>query len=519
MRAAAKRAEQCLSRRGLATAADRAQSIADRILFAQRNAVRTEIEQLEKAGTSDPKSLLAKKVELGYSDPKNHVAFASKTADVTQDVFATMHQQRWRSFLVPRLLKLEAEHRVIGDVLPSAHRPTVNLEVNFQNTQWLCAYGQPVPPLWTLYSPQITLTTNDPRTRHFTIAMVDIDRPDPDTKTYEEWCHWLVTDVPVTTRLVIPGGSSPLLQDAASLTADLPTLTAGADFVPKAPASPPAQIGNVIFPYVPAHPAASNPTKVHRYVLMVMEQTEAGSVKIDMANLKQKAEELRALKAKKSEPMWTTSVEGSGEAKLEVRERGMLLPITKFMKDHKLELKGHGFFTSTWNIHTPAVFSQLGIHEPVYGTLKGQTSRQLVKKITTATSLAASLPGPLATLSAETLKDLNNATAPRFNPNRLLTRRGMEVQKLRRQDEMAKEAAEAKKAEKASVTTKAGKKAAALAAVETKPAASVSMAKTPRLSALAAAALVRNKEGDMAKGLKGDFVRAVKEKRYRYQNV
>ncbi|TPX55339.1 hypothetical protein PhCBS80983_g05400 [Powellomyces hirtus] len=498
---------------GLATtAADRAHSVAEQVLNAERAAITAQIKELEAKAGSDPvaqKALVKKRIELGYSDPANHVAFAEGKADVTEELFSTMHHKRWRSFLIPRLVKHETQHGIIGDVLPSALLPSVNLEVNFQNTDWLCAYGQPVPPVWTLYSPELTLTTGhaqDAPTRHFTIALIDIDRPDPDTKTYEEWCHWLVTDIPVTNRLVIPGGSSPLL---AEPTEQFATMVTGASYVPTAPATPPQIPGNVLLPYVPAHPPASNPRRVHRYVLMVMEQTGGpGSVKVDVEALKEKAREMNArdklIREKHGTPMWEKSVLGEGEEKLMVRERGLVLPIAKFMKTHELKLKGHGFFTSTWDIHTPAIFSQLGIHEPVYGTLKGATPKHTVHSLTTATALAASLPGPLATLSAQTLKNLNYATPPRPEPAHLLTKRGMEVQNRRTRDA----AAAAKKVEK-----KGGKQEQAVVAANTV------MPKTPRVSVLAAAAFVRNKEGDVAKGLKGEYVRAVKEKRYRYENV
>ena len=86
-------------------------------------------------------------------------------------------------------------------------------------------------------------------------------------------------------------------------------------------------------PYVPPHPALSNPSKVHRYVFTLAKQR--GPLKIDVKD--------------------------------DVLERGRLLPMATFLAQHELEWKGFGFVTSVWNKDTPLVFKHLGIHEPVYG--------------------------------------------------------------------------------------------------------------------------------------------------------
>lgn len=89
-----------------------------------------------------------------------------------------------------------------------------------------------------------------------------------------------------------------------------------------------------------------------------------------------------------------------------------------------------------------------------------------------------------------------------MSPARLITQRGVEVDEMRVKDAAAKLAAE-----------KRGKKGTVKVVTEQ------AMKKTPRLTALGAAAMVRTKEGDIAKGYKGELVKSVKEKRYRYQNV
>ncbi|KAI8824383.1 uncharacterized protein EV422DRAFT_519929 [Fimicolochytrium jonesii] len=512
----------------VSSASSHAQKFASRVLEEHREIVRKEIATLEKADPKDKEvqaRLLAKKVDLGYSDPKNHEAFVAGKGAPTQDVFAAMHQQRWKSKLVPRLRKSEENWKIIGDVLPKSTTPTVIVQMNFQNTEWLAPIGQPVPPIWTLYSPEVTITTNDDAVRHFTVALVDVDRPDSDTKSYEEWCHWLITDVPVQRRLVIPGGSSPYLQtpkdDAAK--GELEKMLTGAHFVPKAPETAPVIPGNVVFPYVPAHPPASNPRKQHRYMLVVLEQEKEGSVKIDVESLKAQARKTEAELKKKAEeaglPQWERSALGEREAEIMVRERGLLLPITKFIKDNNLTLKGRGFMTSFWDIHTPAVFSQLGIHEPVYGSLHFQSPRDTVASIQTATDLASSLPGPIAALSAATLKALNYGRPESLSPARLLTRRGTTVDNMRRADAEAILQKRERDAANAKVGGKGAKNAkVAAAAADVASPKAAGKRTIPRVTVLAAAAMVRNRTGDIAKG-SGEMVRSVKEKRYRYKNV
>ncbi|KAI9008096.1 hypothetical protein BC832DRAFT_553064 [Gaertneriomyces semiglobifer] len=488
------------SRRLLSTtASSNAFALASQMLELERQAVQKRITELESMEPKETvKAEIARKhLELEYADVQNHRTFARGQGDITKPIFANMQNKRWRYYYIPRLLKHAEEHRIIGDTLPERIVPEVNVELNFQNTRWNCPYGQPVPPIWTLYSPEIVITTGSEQLRHYTLMLVDLDRPDPDSKSIEEWCHWLVTDIPVQGRLVIPGGSSPLLRAPSEASQ---TMLAGASFIPAPPAKEPTIPGNVVFPYVPAHPAASNPRKVHRYFLAVLEQPSS-TLKLDVEGWGQIAEEatakLRKAQTKGNTPAYAKSTDGEGERQLKVRERGVPLPLTKFMKDYDLSIKGHGFFSAIWDIHTPYVFSRLGIHEPVYGSIASGNPGVTVRQLETATELVANTPTPLTQLSVDALKGINYAQKPRLSPAKLITQRGVEVANRR--------IAESAKAEKK------GKKAI----VES----TRSLGKTPRLTVLGAAAVVKNKDGDIARGFQGELVRSVKERRYRFKNV
>lgn len=73
--------------------------------------------------------------------------------------------------------RIASELKIVGDVFPDPIDPCVNLELNFENTQWLGAHGHSIPPNWALYSPKVTITTNDDRERFFTLLMMDIGMP------------------------------------------------------------------------------------------------------------------------------------------------------------------------------------------------------------------------------------------------------------------------------------------------------------------------------------------------------
>ncbi|KAI9092707.1 phosphatidylethanolamine-binding protein [Phlyctochytrium arcticum] len=497
----------CTTRDYATTAAvDRIFGLAQANLESERSLLRTRIADLGTQGDSAKnEQLAALEVELAYSDPANHAKFADGKADLTSGVFAKMHRRRWRLHSVPKLLKLEEHHKVIGDVLPSRVAPEVQMEINFQNTNWLCPIGQPVPPIWTLYSPEVVITADNDKLRHFTIALIDLDRANAEKGAYEHWCHWLVTDIPVKGRTVIPGGASPYLQPANQA---VDKILDGAKFVPSAPETESPIPGKVVFPYVPAHPPASNPRTPHRYFMAVLEQPSE-SVQIDLETLSQKARKAaEQIELTSKEPTWKRHVEGEGEKRIQVRERSLIMPLAKFMKQHDLELKGHGFFLASWDIHTSAVFSRLGIHEPVYGRLNAQSQAQTVRQLETATNLAAQLPDALARLSPKELRTINYAERPRVVSPRVMTKRGLQVAEMRKKDAAMAEAAANKKK---------GKKGAAAAPVVSKPPSY--NPKTPRLTTLGATAMVKNKEGDAAKGFQGEYMRKIKEQRYRYKNI
>jgi hypothetical protein len=147
----------------------------------------------------------------------------------------------------------------------------------------------------------------------------------------------------------------------------------GTSFHPQPPAEGEASVklpGNVILPYVPPHPANSNPRKVHRYLLTVFEQTEGKGLQVDLGKarqvaLKERQEALErrvgAIKKGGDEvPAWEKNVLGAKEEEMLTLERGQF-PTWGFAKGHAgLKVAGYGFFTSGWNLYTSDIYTRLG---------------------------------------------------------------------------------------------------------------------------------------------------------------
>jgi phosphatidylethanolamine-binding protein (PEBP) family uncharacterized protein len=103
-----------------------------------------------------------------------------------------MHDNKFKSDIVPKLLKCGHEYKIFQEVFPEEITPKLNLEINFSNTNWMAANGHPLPPNWAIYSPRFAISTNEHCKRYFTLLMMDLDHPNEKKQYYEEWCHWLV---------------------------------------------------------------------------------------------------------------------------------------------------------------------------------------------------------------------------------------------------------------------------------------------------------------------------------------
>ncbi|KAJ3343337.1 MFT2-Corn MFT-like protein [Gonapodya sp. JEL0774] len=207
----------------------------------------------------------------------------------------------------------------------------------------------------TLESPEVSITTNDERTRYFTLMMLDLDRPNVETSSYEEWCHWLVVDIPVTSYLILP---------------PLP--------VASVPSAPPSSFpGITVLPYIPPHPPKQNPSKIHRYVLLAIEQPTS-KLDVSTAFLTAVAESARSTAATSNLPITRRTVEGPAELAWQIRERAAVAPLVRFLKGDgpaktstgvEMVVKGMALWGADWDAGLGAVYEFLGLHEPVFANL------------------------------------------------------------------------------------------------------------------------------------------------------
>lgn len=131
-----------------------------------------------------------------------------------------------------------------------------------------------------------------------------------------------------------------------------------AEFSPRPDFLAQAPVGDVIFDYVPLHPAHSNPKQSRRYLFTLLKQKE----RIDPVSLKQNIVDQarkRDLALAKMNVTFPPLQEAS--ARLESSARSCVGPTWKFICDQNLEVAGYGFLRSSWNLYTPSIYKSLGI--------------------------------------------------------------------------------------------------------------------------------------------------------------
>lgn len=178
--------------------------------------------------------------------------------------------------------------------------------------------------------------------------------------------------------------------------------------------------GNVIFDYLPLHPALSNPKSNHRYQVSLWRQS--GPLSIDKSEWTNQAQVDRDYSTRL--PPHQRLTETERERELEIRERFIPLPTLAFTKKHDLKLAGLSLFTSTFNINTPSVYKSLGLHQPVYGLVKKDTVPHLLRKLDVSTELSQQ---GIESLDSDSLKRLNHGYASTLSQPRLPTRRDLRV--------------------------------------------------------------------------------------------
>ncbi|TPX66923.1 hypothetical protein CcCBS67573_g07659 [Chytriomyces confervae] len=489
------------------------------------------IETSENGAPKNDSRIKKLKVALGLTQLDKHWEFNAGRVDfdslrkdpnsIEALTFEALKARRFETVLTPKIVKLADVHNLFVDAFPGKTRnllkPAVNLEVNFQNTAWEACYGQPVPPNWALFSPKVTINTHSDKPKKYTLVLMDLDRQSLSSQSIHEWCHWLITDISVTNRLTIEPGSSPYL---APSTLDTANLT-DASFHPSPPSAEPKLPGTVVLPYIPPHPANSNPRKTHRYLLTIFEQPEGKSLDISLEAIRSEAIKNQSSSIQ-NRAAWEKDFLGEKEEAMLFVERGAF-STWGFATQHQLNVAGYAFFTAGWNLHTPDIFTRLGIHEPVFGAFPQNPTDQ-VHKVNQATTNAINLLGDslLSSLSLSQIQQLNRGTVPVVPRFKLPTRSSIKADAMKTiwAERIAAKTAAAAAAASSGKAPKGGKKTAGKSAARPVSAAIKLTPKMPRLTTVGSVAVVKAKQTDVAGGsMVGDVTKSVFEKRGRYHNV
>ncbi|KAI8885175.1 PEBP-like protein [Backusella circina FSU 941] len=181
-------------------------------------------------------------VKSELNDPQVQKNFNNGQVDMSQPVYRYMRQKQFEKAPKTKLMERLTQMNVIPDVLSVGLEPTVELNLNLNGGQ--LEPGVFTKPEESMVRPEVTVTNFHTETRLYTLMLVDPDSPDVANQTYQQYCHWLVTNVPLS---------------ATSNT---------------------VQGGDAILDYIPPHPQKG--TKYHRYTLIAFEQPNKGQDKIDV---------------------------------------------------------------------------------------------------------------------------------------------------------------------------------------------------------------------------------------------
>jgi hypothetical protein len=135
-----------------------------------------------------------------------------------------------------------------------------------------------------------------------------------------------------------------------------PRISTYLNSIPESSVAPPLALttsappGDVIFEYVPLHPAHSNPRASRRYLLTLLKQNNL----IDPAKLK-------ASLTREVGPSDASAPLNEAGVAMETNARANFGPTWKFINEQNMTVAGYGFLKSTWNLYTPAIYRSMGI--------------------------------------------------------------------------------------------------------------------------------------------------------------
>ncbi|KAI9267450.1 phosphatidylethanolamine-binding protein, partial [Sporodiniella umbellata] len=209
--------------------------------------VEKEISRISKSGTpTQLKALNALKFDLQVkselNEPEVQKNFKVGNIDMSKAVYRYLRQKQFEKESKSKLMERLTQMKIVPDLLAPGLNPTV--EVNINLTEGPVEPGVFIKPEQSVERPEIEIINFHNETRLYTLMLVDPDSPDLVKKTYQQHCHMLLTNVPLSAT------------------------------------TPKAAGGDTVLDYVPPHPQKG--TKYHRYTLIAFEQPNEGKDKVEL---------------------------------------------------------------------------------------------------------------------------------------------------------------------------------------------------------------------------------------------
>lgn len=261
------------------------------------------------------------------------------------------------------------DFKVIPEFITHWSRQGASLDVNFERKSGE-KHKLGVWAMLSVNSPRIRIVTRGNEKKYLTLVMLDFDRPNHFTGYYEEFCHWLVTDIEATGGPVEfePRLSRYIGPEYPKILSRLKHYESDELLIAKSGDSG-LEAGREVLPYLPLHPSLKNPKSSHRYIFAVYEQQSPNSnISVEEIN-RVYGEEINAVDEHYDGLVSTYSAledQVLQERKMLFPLRSACLPAAALAKRFNLKLLTARFVVSKYHPAVGIMFDLLGIREPAF---------------------------------------------------------------------------------------------------------------------------------------------------------
>lgn len=204
---------------------------ADKLDEAKSLKAKIQAEQDEKKKECLNKLRIQSLIQAYQNHPETLWNFEQGQYDIEEPVYLYLKQQQLYKIKYPILEQRVKQHYLIPDIIPPSAKLEINIDLKINSVPIEC--GQLRNPVTTLNKPEIRFDVFHKETKHYLLAMIDLDYPNEKLKRYDCKTLWMIKNIPL------------------SLTQNVLT-------------------GTTVVEYIPPHPNKGNNTQ--RYVIALYEQ-------------------------------------------------------------------------------------------------------------------------------------------------------------------------------------------------------------------------------------------------------